>query len=142
MHCVSTYPFKFANMQLPKIKFKTVDEYIGYFPKNIAALLKKMRATIKKAAPEAVEGIGYNMPAYKLNGKPLVYFAGYEKHIGFYAIPTAHEKFKDELKKYKSSKGSVQFPVDEPLPLDLVTLMVKFRVEENSQKTKAQKKKA
>jgi len=84
-----------------------------------------------QTAPDAVESISYAMPAYKLNGKPLVYFAGYKNHIGFYATPTGHEAFKEELSKYKQGKGSVQFPVDEPMPLDLIRRIVAFRVENN-----------
>ena len=94
-----------------------------------------MRTAIKKAAPKAEEGIGYKMPAYKLNGV-LVYFAGYAKHIGFYATPTGHEQFKKELSVYKEGKGSVQFPLNEPLPISLITKIVKFRVKENLTKMK------
>jgi len=114
---------------------KNVDEYIESFPKETQKYLKQMRAAIKKAAPKAEEGIGYKMPAYKLNGV-LVYFAGYAKHIGFYATPTGHKEFKKELSIYKEGKGSVQFPLDEPLPVDLITKIVKFRVKENLTKVK------
>lgn len=110
---------------------KTVDEYISSFPASTQKLLKQMRATIKKAAPKAEEDISYGMPAYKYNGKRLVYFAGYKNHIGFYATPTGHSAFAKELSKYKEGKGSVQFPIDAPLPLELVTEIVKFRVQEN-----------
>lgn len=108
---------------------KTVDEYIAQFPEATQMLLNKMREIITSAAPDAVESISYAMPAYKLNGKPLVYFAGYKNHIGFYATPTGHEAFKDELSKYKQGKGSVQFPVNEPLPVDLIKRIVIFRAE-------------
>ncbi|MDP1803123.1 MAG: DUF1801 domain-containing protein [Bacteroidota bacterium] len=114
---------------------ESVDEYIKTFPKETQKYLKQIRAVIKKAAPKAEEGIGYKMPAYKLNGT-LVYFAGYEKHIGFYATPTGHKEFKKELSVYKEGKGSVQFPLDEPLPIALITKIVKFRVKENLAKTK------
>lgn len=113
-----------------------VDEYIQSFPKSTQALLKQVRNAIKENAPNAEELIGYGMPGYKLNKKPLVYFAGYEKHIGFYATPNGHEKFAKELSKYKQGKGSVQFPIDEPMPIDLIIKMVKFRVNENLKKTK------
>jgi uncharacterized protein YdhG (YjbR/CyaY superfamily) len=114
---------------------ESVDEYIKTFPKKTQKYLKQMRTAIKKAAPKAEEGIGYKMPAYKYNGV-LVYFAGYAKHIGFYATPTGHKEFKKELSIYKEGKGSVQFPLDEPLPIALITKIVKFRVKENLAKTK------
>lgn len=110
-----------------------VDQYIDSFPAPIKKRLEQLRAAIKKAAPKAEEGIGYQMPAYKLNGV-LVYFAGYENHIGFYPTPNGIAAFKKELTGYKSAKGSVQFPNDEPLPIALVTKMVKFRVKENTKK--------
>lgn len=115
---------------------ENVDEYISSFPKETQKYLKQIRAAIKKAAPNAEEGIGYKMPAYKLNSRPLVYFAGYAKHIGFYATPTGHNEFKKELSVYKEGKGSVQFPLDEPLPIALITKIVKFRVQENLAKAK------
>lgn len=89
-----------------------------------------MRTTIQANAPEAVEGIAYGMPAYKLNKKPLVYFAAFKNHIGFYATPTGHEAFQNELAGYKQGKGSVQFPLSDPLPLELIGRIVKFRVKE------------
>lgn len=116
--------------------FQTVDEYINSFPQETQELLKQIRVVIKSNAPEAVEGIGYGMPAYKMNGKPLVYFAGYKKHIGFYATPTGHAAFADELSKYKQGKGSVQFSLDKPIPFDLIKRIVVFRVKENTAKTK------
>ena len=120
--------------QIMKAKPTTVEEYIAGFPKDVQKVLKQVRLAIRLAAPEAVESISYAMPAYKLNGKPLVYFAGYEKHIGFYATPTGHEKFKKELSKYKQGKGSVQFPLDEPMPLDLIKRIVVFRKKENEKR--------
>lgn len=98
-------------------KFKDVAEYIASSPRSIQKTLKQVRETVRKAAPEAVEAISYGMPAYKLNGKPLAYFAAFEHHIGFYATPNAHTAFKKELAKYKQGKGSVQFPIDQPVPL-------------------------
>jgi uncharacterized protein YdhG (YjbR/CyaY superfamily) len=115
------------------------DDYIASFPKDTQKLLKQLRATIKKAAPKAEETISYQMPTYKLNGA-LVHFAGYEKHIGFYPTPSAIAVFKKELSGYKTSKGAVQFPVEEPLPLALVTKIVKFRVKEDSEVAKKKKK--
>jgi uncharacterized protein YdhG (YjbR/CyaY superfamily) len=114
----------------------TVNEYIKSFPKPTKVLLKQVREVIKETAPEAEEFIGYGMPAYKLNKKPLVYFAGYEKHIGFYATPNGHEKFAKELSKYKQGKGSVQFPINAPMPLTLIKKIVVFRVKENLKKLK------
>lgn len=112
-------------------KPESVDEYLSDFPEATRLILEKIRAVIKAVAPEAEESVSYGMPAYKLNGRPLVYFAGYEKHIGFYATPTGHAAFSEELSKYKQGKGSVQFPVNEPMPLDLISRIVKFRAEEN-----------
>lgn len=111
-----------------------VDEYIENFPKDIQLILQKIREVIKNNAPEAEESISYGMPAYKLNKKPLVYFAAFKKHIGFYATPTGHQAFAEELSKYKQGKGSVQFPINEPMPLDLIVRIVRFRVEENLKK--------
>ncbi|MCW3115151.1 MAG: hypothetical protein JWR18_3547 [Segetibacter sp.] len=119
-----------------KTNFKTVDEYIKTFPEDIQKLLQQVRAVIKENAPEAVESIAYEMPAYKTNGKPLVYFAGYTKHVGFYATPTGHAEFAGELSNYKQGKGSVQFPIDMPMPFELIKRIVVFRVKENSAKGK------
>lgn len=109
----------------------TVDAYIAAFPKEVQFLLNQMRSAVKKWAPGADESVSYGMPAYKYLGRPLVYFAAFEKHIGFYATPTGHEAFKKDLAKYKQGKGSVQFPVTEKLPLALVEKIIKFRVAEN-----------
>jgi uncharacterized protein YdhG (YjbR/CyaY superfamily) len=117
-----------------KKQFRTIDEYIETFPKDVQPILEKVRQTIRKAAPKAVEAISYQMPTFKLNGKGLVYFAGYKSHIGFYPIPSGVEAFKKELSKYKQGKGSVQFPLDEPVPYDLVTRIVQFRVKEQPAK--------
>lgn len=122
-------------MRETKTKYSTIDEYIGTFPKEVQEKLLKVRQTIRKAAPEAEEGISYQMPTFKLNGN-LVHFAGYEHHIGFYPIPTGMEAFKEELSHYKTGKGSVQFPLDQPLPLDLIRRIVEFRVKENLAKKK------
>jgi uncharacterized protein YdhG (YjbR/CyaY superfamily) len=107
---------------------QTVDEYIESFPKKTQVHLKAIRKIIKSTAPEAEEQIAYKMPAYKLNKKPLVYFAGYENHIGFYATPSGHAKFEKALSRYKQGKGSVQFPIDEPMPIELIKKIVEFRV--------------
>ena len=109
------------------------DAYIAGYPKETQKNLKLLRAAIKKAAPQAEEVISYGMPAYKWNGM-LVYFAAYEKHIGFYPGSSGIAAFKKELASYKTSKGTVQFPVDEPVPLPLVARIVKFRLKENQEK--------
>lgn len=110
--------------------FSNIDEYIAEFPDEVQKRMQQIRKTIQKAAPEAVEAISYQMPTYKLNGN-LVHFAAYNKHIGFYPAPQGIEQFKEELSKYKGAKGSVQFPLDQPLPLDLIEMIVKYRVEQN-----------
>ena len=115
-------------------EIKTVDDYISSFTKETQSMLQIIRQIIKENAPGAIESISYGMPAYKINKKPLVYFGGYEKHIGFYATPTGHEKFKNQLSRYKQGKGSVQFPLDQPLPIELIAEIVKFRVTNNKQK--------
>lgn len=115
-----------------EIKGATVEDYILSFPTEVQERLQLVRQLIKDNAPEAIESISYGMPAYKLNKKPLMYFAGYSKHIGFYATPTGHKQFKDELSVYKQGKGSVQFPIDQPLPKDLIVRIVQFRVQENT----------
>lgn len=111
--------------------FKTVDAYIQSFPKEVQLILEKIRKIIREAAPESVESISYGMAGYKLNKKPLVYFAAFQKHIGFYATPSGHAAFKKELSKYKEGKGSVQFPLTQPIPYDLIERMVLFRVNGN-----------
>jgi uncharacterized protein YdhG (YjbR/CyaY superfamily) len=111
----------------------TIDEYIAGFPKNIQVILQKIRQTIKDAAPEAEEAIAYQMPTFKLKGN-LVHFAAFKNHIGFYPIPSGIERFKAELSVYKQGKGSVQFPLDKPIPYDLIKRIVEFRVIENTQK--------
>ena len=117
----------------------SIDAYIAGFPEAVQTRLKEMRATIKKAAPEAEESISYAIPTFTFNG-PLVYFAAFKNHIGFYATPNGNKAFQQELSAYKGGKGSVQFPLSEPLPLDLITKIVKFRVAENGKKAKAKKK--
>jgi len=118
----------------------SIDEYIADFQEDIQSLLIQVRSAIKQAAPDAEESIGYGMPAYKTHGKPLVYFAAFKNHIGFYATPTGHAEFAEELSKYKQGKGSVQFPIDKPMPLKLIAQIVEFRVIENQEKAKAKKK--
>lgn len=107
-----------------------VDKYIAEFPKEVQEILQNVRDTIINAAPDVVEKMAYGMPGYKLNGKPLVYFAGYAKHVGFYATPAAHEAFADELNGYKQGKGSVQFPLNKPMPFDLIKRLIEFKMKQ------------
>lgn len=120
-------------MDNPKKKYSTIDDYIADFPEDIQLILEELRETIKQVAPSAEETISYQMPTFKLH-KNLVHFAAYKKHIGFYPTPSAIEAFSEDLKAYTTSKGAVQFPIDEPIPLDLVRKIVEFRVKENSAK--------
>jgi len=115
-----------------------IDTYISSFSKETQELLKQIRTTIRKEAPDAEEAIKYAIPTFILNGN-LVHFAAFKNHIGFYPIPSGIEAFKDELSIYKQGKGSVQFPLDKPLPLDLISRIVKYRVQENSKKIKKSK---
>lgn len=114
--------------------YRSIQEYIMSFPPEIQEKLNQMYRTIKNVAPNAEEGISYGMPAFKLNQKPLVYFAAQKQHIGFYATPTGHAAFAEELKGYKQGKGSVQFPFSEEIPLQLVERITEFRVAENIKK--------
>lgn len=114
---------------------KTIDEYIEDFPKDVQAILKRIRMTVHKAAPKAEETISYGIPTFKLYGN-LVHFAGYKSHIGFYPTPSGIEKFKKELSAYKGAKGSVQYPLDQPIPYELIARITKFRVKENLEKAK------
>ena len=107
----------------------SVDVYISENPQSVGRMLSEIRDIIRDMAPGAEEGISYSMPAYKLNGKHLAFFAAYAGHIGFYATPSCHEAFAAELSMYKTGKGSVQFPLDSPLPLDLIRRMVAFRAD-------------
>jgi uncharacterized protein YdhG (YjbR/CyaY superfamily) len=114
-----------------KKEFRTIDEYIKTFPEDVQIILEEIRQTIRKAAPEAVEAISYGIPTFKLNGKYLVYFASWKNHIGFYPMPSGAKAFKKELSAYKQGKGSIQFPLGEPIPYDLVHKIVIFRANEN-----------
>jgi uncharacterized protein YdhG (YjbR/CyaY superfamily) len=114
----------------------TIDEYIAEFPAETQAVLREMRALIRASAPDAKETISYAIPTFDLNGRHLVHFAGYERHIGFYPIPSGIEAFKDEFKPYKQGKGSIQFPLGQPLPKDLIRRVVEFRVAENAARTR------
>lgn len=111
----------------------TIDEYIAQFPEDIQQVLSQVRAVVKESAPQASEKISYQMPTFYLNGN-LVHFAAFKRHIGFYPAPTGVEAFKEELSAYKNAKGSVQFPLDQPMPLDLIRRIVAYRVAENLKK--------
>ena len=117
-------------MNATKKRFETIDEYIEAFPKDVQSILEKMRQTIRRATPEAEEAISYQIPGFKLNGN-LVWFAAFKNHIGFYPMKTGIQAFKKELSAYKGAKGSVQFPLDKPIPYDLVKKIVMFRRREN-----------
>ncbi|OLY93521.1 Uncharacterized conserved protein YdhG, YjbR/CyaY-like superfamily, DUF1801 family [Cnuella takakiae] len=104
-----------------------VATYISSFPAEVQERLNEIRQIIRDAAPEAIESISYGMPTYKQAGKPLVYFAAFKNHIGFYATPNGHEAFKEELSQYKQGKGSVQFPLNESLPVELIRRIAKYR---------------
>lgn len=114
-------------------KPKNFTDYIKDFPPTTRQRLKQIRALVKQLAPEAEEGMSYGMPSFKLNG-PLVYFAGFKKHIGVYATPSGNAAFQKELAGYKTGKGSIQFPLDQPLPLPLIKKIVQFKVKENVKK--------
>jgi uncharacterized protein YdhG (YjbR/CyaY superfamily) len=122
-----------VNMAKKGTKIETIDEYISSFPINIQNILEKLRKIIKESAPEAEETISYGMPTFKLNGN-LVHFAAHQNHIGFYPTPSGIETFKKELTHYKSAKGSVQFPIDKPIPYELIKKIVIFRAKENLKK--------
>jgi uncharacterized protein YdhG (YjbR/CyaY superfamily) len=121
-----------------RTKFEDIDTYIGSFPVETQRILDQVRATIQKAAPQAKEKINYGIPTFTLNGN-LVHFAGFKNHIGFYPTPSAIEAFRKELSFYEGAKGSVKFPVDKPMPLDLISRIVKFRVKESQDKTGSKK---
>ena len=119
-------------------QFKTIEEYIDTFPEDVRTILDELRQTIKEAAPEAEETINYQMPTFALHGN-LVHFAAFKNHIGFYPTPSGIEAFKKELSPYKGAKGSVQFPIDQPLPLPLIRKIVEYRVKENVERKQKKK---
>jgi len=120
-------------MESNRVGFSSMDEYIATFPEEIQKILEELRATIKASAPDAEERISYQMPTFALKGN-LVHFAAYKKHIGFYPTPSGIQAFKHELSIYEGAKGSVKFPIEKPLPLELISKIVKFRVAENLKK--------
>lgn len=127
--------FKETTISRPTTKFKTVDEYLSALPPDTKAILKKVRKTIKQAAPDAEELISYNIPAFKLNGG-LIWYAAWKEHISLYPRTSRMEASIKELAEYEGSKGTTKLPIDKPIPFDLITKIVKFRVKENLQKEK------
>jgi len=117
-------------MAASRRQFKTIDEYLNTFPEDVRTILNELRQTIREAAPEAEETINYQIPTFTLHGN-LVHFAAFQNHVGFYPTPSGMEAFKKELAPYKGAKGSVQFPIDQPLPLALIRKIVEYRVKEN-----------
>ena len=117
-------------------KVENIDDYISDFSVETQKYLNEMRELIRKLAPDSVESISYAIPTFSLNGKYLVYFAGFKNHIGLYPTPVGIEAFKEELSNYKTGKGSVQFPLNKPLPIALITKIVKYQIEQNEIKTK------
>lgn len=128
------------NMETNQAPPTTIDSYIAAFPEDVQAILQQIRRTIHEAAPEATEAISYQMPTFRLYGN-LVHFAAFKNHIGFYPVPSGIEAFQEELAAYKQGKGSVQFPLDKPMPYDLITRIVQYRVAENAATAKGKKKK-
>ena len=127
-------------MQTDHTRPKTINEYIAGFPQDIQAILEQIRSTIREAAPGAEEAIKYQMPTFTLNGN-LVHFAAFKQHIGLYPTPSGIEQFKEELSHYAGAKGSVRFPLDQPIPFDLIRKIVQFRVQENVERAAAKGKK-
>jgi len=123
-------------MATSRSQFKTIDEYIATFPKNVRDVLEELRRVIRESAPGAEETISYGIPTFDLNGRHLVHFAAYKNHVGFYPTSSGIKAFKKELSPFKTSKGTVQFPLDKPIPFDLVKKTVKFRVKETVSKKK------
>lgn len=126
-------------MSVSKKTFKTIDEYIALFPKDVRNILEALRKAIRDVAPQAEEAISYQIPTYKLNGN-LVHFAAFKDHISFFPTSSGIEAFKVKLKSYKTSKGTIRFPLDEPIPFDLIEEIVRFRVKENLSKNNSDPK--
>lgn len=126
-------------MKTKRAVHTSMDEYIAGFPQDVQAILEKVRTTIRKAAPGAEEKISYEIPAFNLNGRYLIYFAAFKKHIGVYPAPIGNAEFKDELSAYASGKASARFPLDKPVPVRLITKIVKFRIKENLKRAAAKK---
>ena len=121
-------------MKSKKAGFTSIDEYIASFPKDVQKIMEKLRATIKAAAPEAGEKISYGIPTFTLNSKYLIYFAGWKNHISIYPIPTGTVAFNKEVSQYVEGKGTLKFPLDKPMPLKLISKIVKLRIADNLEK--------
>ena len=126
-------------MKSKKANFSSIDEYIATFPEDTQKIMQQLRKTIKTAAPKAEEKISYQMPTFTLNGTYLVYFAGWKTHIAFYGAPRGNAEFKEDLSVYESGQGTLKFPLDKPMPLKLISKIVKFRVAEHLKKTDKKK---
>ena len=126
-------------MKSKKASFNSIDEYIASYPKDVQKIMEQLRKTIKAAAPEAGEKISYNMPTFTLNGTYLVYFAGWKTHIAFYGAPRGNAEFKEDLSVYETGQGTLKFPLVKPIPFDLITKIVNFRVAENLKRTDKKK---
>ena len=126
-------------MKSDKVRFNSIDEYIATFPKDVQKIMRQLRTTIKAAAPKAERKISYQMPTFTLNDKYLVYFAGWKTHIAFYGAPRGNAEFNEDLSAYETGQGTLKFPLDKPMPLDLITKIVKFRVAENLKRTDKKK---
>ncbi len=119
-------------MAASRSQFKTIDEYIAQFPENVRVVLEKLRQVIRESAPRAEETMSYGIPTFDLNGRHLAHFGAYKNHVGFYPTSSGIEAFKRELSSFRTSRGTVQFPLDKPIPFDLVKKIVKYRVKENT----------
>jgi uncharacterized protein YdhG (YjbR/CyaY superfamily) len=126
-------------MKSKKVNFGSIDDYVATFPEDVQKIMKQLRRTIKAAAPQAEEKISYNMPTFTLNGTYLVYFAGWKNHIAFYGAPRGNAEFKEDLSVYETGQGTLKFPLDKPMPLKLISKIVKFRVAENLRRTNKKK---
>ena len=122
-------------MTIKKSSFASMDEYIATFPADVQKILKKVRSTIKAAAPKAEETISYDIPTFKMNGRYLIYFAGWKNHISVYPVPTGDSDFEKAIEKYVAGKGTLKFPLDQPIPFKLITRMVKLQIANNLEKT-------
>ena len=118
-------------------KPSSIDEYIAQYPKDVQKILQGIRATVRKAAPKSEEKVSYGIPTFSIDGKYLIYFAAHKNHIGVYPVPNKNERFEKEFARYKTSgKGTIQFPLDEPIPYKLIARIVAFRIKERSEKAK------
>ncbi len=126
-------------MRTDSPRAQNIDEYIAGFPPDVQEILQKVRATIKRAAPQAEEAISYQMPTFKLEGN-LVHFAAFKNHIGLYPTPSGTERFREDLSRYETGKGSIRLPLDKPIPYDLIAKIAKFRVKENLERAEARRK--